>query len=102
MLDGANVQAGNGISITNSSGRCYEYGRITFSVVAANNSSVADDGISVNGSNLSNVAADTVVTTAERIIMQTLDLLHLQIIITAANKALKLIVDLHMFLIQIL
>ena len=66
VLDGANVQAGNGISITNLQGGVTNTGRITFSVVAANNSiSVADDGISVNGSNLSNVAADTVATTAE-------------------------------------
>lgn len=66
VLDGANVQAGNGISITNLQGGVTDTGRITFSVVAANNSiSVDADGISVNGSNLSNVAASTVATTAE-------------------------------------
>ena len=66
VLDGANVQAGNGITITNLQAGVTNTGRITFSVVAANNSiSVNDDGISVNGSNLSNVAAATVATTAE-------------------------------------
>ena len=66
VLDGANVQAGHGITITNLQGGVTDAGRITFSVVAANNSiSVADDGISVSGANLSDVAAATVATTAE-------------------------------------
>lgn len=66
VLDGANVQAGNGINISNLQGGVEDTGRITFSVDAADNTiDVASNGISVNGSNLTNVAAATVATSAE-------------------------------------
>lgn len=66
VLDGANVQAGDGINISNLQGGATDAGRITFSVDAANNTiNVGSDGISVNGSNLTNVAGATVATSAE-------------------------------------